>query len=579
MVYDVKTVPYLPNAMNICFTQSVTEYLQDVDFMFNTFVSNPSRSNTRESCNNIENTYEQRRGICFSEVNVHPWTNDDKASSMDDIKDDIDHLTQLLDILLPLSPQEKELKQRLETEITDEIRKKKKFTEIDELENQIQKEIESHYNKFDENELTYNFDNKKCNKSSWMSSREMIGLFCCGSEYPCKTVLRQLQLESRFESSRIQSTLANVKCLQLHHNTDLFKDISVALINSLCNQLTSLHIDDYTRLYQYLDGWKLLSNDFDNHDHDNSQSKINTLEKINDKLPAQNESWDLSNIEELCLVSTPEQYWLNLERPETHIWSKYIDSQRLPHLKRLRIKNSISNSNYNIFNDRKSNIDVIERISSTITNGLEMLQFQLNDLKYHDFIDDLGKMKYSNYEPKCVDPCQIIKFWQNVFTIETCKNNVKSKPFVLKLKFYADWILREGEIDIASVKNTFENLLNEVGLLFVNMNDRLNGDIILGLKILISVGEGPNDKYQTKPIVKMLEQCVNDIILGSSHDETKMVDVAVVSKTVARRHYATCTIIFKNKNKGKLSDNCDLCYADHKFEYQCWVCQSECWID
>ena len=123
------------------------------------------------------------------------------------------------------------MKQRLETEITDEMRKNNTLKEIEALENKIQKEVELHYNKFDENELSYNYNNNNNNNNnsnnsnnktkngrkhseSWISPREMISILGCEAEVPSSTLMEKLQFKSRIAPNRIRRTLVNVKCLQ-----------------------------------------------------------------------------------------------------------------------------------------------------------------------------------------------------------------------------------------------------------------------------------------------------------------------------------------------------------------------------
>ena len=77
-------------------------------------------------------------------------------------------------MLVPLSPQDYELQQRLKPEITDEMRKTKQSLEIEKLENKIQQEINVKYNTFDENELSNDNITKE-----WAANIEMIELCDC----------------------------------------------------------------------------------------------------------------------------------------------------------------------------------------------------------------------------------------------------------------------------------------------------------------------------------------------------------------------------------------------------------------
>ena len=91
----------------------------------------------------------------------------------------------VLQAIIPLSLQNVELKERLNREITDEMKNEKQEWEIEKIENKIKNEVELKYNTFDENEFNdvENDDelelemNERCRVDRWHSNLEMISIY------------------------------------------------------------------------------------------------------------------------------------------------------------------------------------------------------------------------------------------------------------------------------------------------------------------------------------------------------------------------------------------------------------------
>ena len=171
-----------------------------------------------------------------------------------------DHLTRgnidhFLQILAPLSPKETELRARLKSEITQEMRQVKQSWEIEKMKKQIVNEIDSKYSpKFDENELS-------CTSTSyndeWHSSLEMLSIvnplthrYIIDHDRNVNTYAQWGNYcEQQLDSKRICTSLSNlkglaIKMLQREEDFNIFTCIYQALLNSLTNQLRSLHIDN-----------------------------------------------------------------------------------------------------------------------------------------------------------------------------------------------------------------------------------------------------------------------------------------------------------------------------------------------
>ena len=158
-----------------------------------------------------------------------------KIASGETIEDDIDTIEQLLQMLIPLSPQNYELEQRLKTEITDKMRKTMKSNEIEQLENKIKQEIYVKYNTFDENKLS----NENNITKEWAANLEMIELCDC-----CDDLHRAIfyQLEDRLTQQQIVNSLKNLRALvflpsvEATIDSDCISLIGCRLLNYICNQ-------------------------------------------------------------------------------------------------------------------------------------------------------------------------------------------------------------------------------------------------------------------------------------------------------------------------------------------------------
>ena len=578
------------------------------------------------NCNNYNSKI---RSIKLNSLFIEPMTFDEDdrdlndPDRMRDYKEDFEIYGGLINALLPLSSQEKELKKRLKTEITDEMRKNKTLKEIDELENKIKQEIESHYNKFDENELTYdnNNNNNNNNNSYQKSAVEIIALRECDIMLPSREIAEKFQLKYRCESHRIETTLGNLKCLQIQSNQSefCFKMIT-SLLNNTANQLRSLHIDDYIELLQHRSyKWKFL--DIDPWDLDIATPKLNDQNDSNDNdnehnnntarlQEMQKESWYPVNIEELCFDNNRKisKYW----------WIKYINSKTFPHLKRVKIAVSINRQiddklGFKIGNLNASDGSInstIKKISSLISNGIELIHFCLKKFEYYDFIDNLylnsSKIEYVSLSRKCIDPCGIIQLWNKVLDhYGLDKSNDESSshdesrlnPFVLKLELNVQWNSLTPVFDpdmynklkSDKMQKKLISLMQQVGLLFININTRLQNDVMFAFKINFHVEKGMNNinhaSEYSDAIKWAIEQCLQNRVLLLS-GENKIIETSINQyellkdcESGIKEIVVVLGVVFKNKHKGISNNTCQLCYIDPQFEYQCCNCQSQPWME
>ena len=367
------------------------------------------------------------------------------------------------------------------------------------------------------------------------------------------------------------------------------------LLNNICNQLTSLHIGDYAALFWYgsemnNSKWKFL-------EYSKCSSYPCTKREMTEKetRDMKKQSWFPSNVKELCLFDAMEKWNLfNVPDKKTqHFWHESIKSQLFPNLRRLKIINDLDDKNIKLFgssdhecSDKLFRKITISNIISLIENGLESIDLTMGGLEYRDFVDELDddddKYKH-NQNRNPFDPKQIVSFFHEILDeIEVSIVNNK-RPFILKLSMDLCPIGRtdyESKVYTSVVsdkmKMNFSNLLNQVGLLFINLSHKFSHNVMFAFKIQFNFTGNWIRYYKTN-----LRSCIKDCHNSSNNkmlfnnDESKI----VFSKLDDSKSHLIVAFVFKNRNKGKLNDNCDNCFMDPKFDYQCLCCQSQPWIN
>ena len=324
------------------------------------------------------------------------------------------NIDKFLQIIIPLSPKQIELRDRLKLEITAEMRQSKESWEIEELEKQIENEIDCKYNpKFDENELTLcniNDDEFKTNcKYRWHSSIEMLTLRGCISASDYVEIIdtplgdycaEQLELQKLFNCNsngnisinRIKSSLINLRGLEIRiissdEKDGIFVLIASALLNNLTNQLRSLHIDNTIVAFV---GWKFIQNmhyyncysypdtkcDHDDHDDDGTCNC---------------QTWFPTNVEELCLSFVQSR---DKRVNRSNIFWHYVNKNTFPKLKRFKVTDIVNEILYEKVQDTQQIKILINNLNGLIENGLESLQFKLERLD----LRDLGTESYTCFE-------------------------------------------------------------------------------------------------------------------------------------------------------------------------------------
>ena len=519
---------------------------------------------------------------------------DDDPDYKEYFDEDINTIEELLQMLMPLSPQDHELQQRLKHEITDEMQKTKQVWEIEKLKKNIQNEIDLKYNKFDENELSdpNNMNNNKNknknnnnNNTQWASSLEMIELCCCCGIFP-DFVLESVR--NQLVEYRIVNSLKNLKALALRPKGDdslLTNLIGNTLLNYICNKLTSLHISDYTGLDAYVDQcqWKFLQ-----FSKCSSYPCTKRVMTETEKKEMNKQSWFPLNVKQLCLFDNTnisnERFIPNIP----HFWHESVNCQLFPNLRHLTIMNRLDNKNIKLFTNN-FNLNnsfgkkTISNISSLIKNGLQSLQLQIKDLEYRDFNAtlDINEYKYNKNRNR-FDPVLIISLFQHIFNhIEKPVNNNKY-PFILKVEMRVSSIETEiydsklgRGLQSKKLKSNFDNLLHQVGLLYTTLSQKIQHNIMFGFKIRFDFGGPSQEIYRYR-----LERCIDNIHnslnnkMFFSDDTSKIVNTTIGSRAPGR---VIAAFNFKNRNKGKMNDTCDNSYMEPKFEYQCRFCKSHRW--
>ena len=460
---------------------------------------------------------------------------------------DIDNFLQLI---IPLSPKEIELRKRLKTEISKEMKAAKQSWEIEKLEKQINNEINEKYDrKFDENELNaVGKDESKQNlKYQWNSQLEMLSLvdFDLREQEPDPNSSDQLwkYCTSQLNQKRIKETLINLQGLCLHGTIDwnypTIGPLSTALLNTLGNKLRSLHIDDGTfgSLEKH---WLFMKNNY-------PWASESTLE-----------SWHPSNVQELCLSKSPDA-------SNRHFWVK-INRRMFPKLKHLKIIDEVDdNFDEKCFGNGEK--------KGLVKNGLESFQLKLTGLDCRDF--DLESHIATNTDRHKRFPIKnILKSVGDMFSISTEREWTK-RSIIVKIEFEID--IPDGSNGNVSfhIPNGLKNISTQLLLIYSWLVKRYDR-VMFGFKLSFLAHED-DSSYDCRVLLNAITIYVNELFVENiifQNDHGRVVEKSITSKD---REMVVFAAMFKSRNKAETNISCPFSHMEPKFKYHCQNCRATPW--
>ena len=187
----------------------------------------------------------------------------------------------------------------------------------------------------------------------------MIELCDCSDDFH---PLIHVILEDHLTKEGIVNSLKNLRALAFLSSVETSIDgdcsnlVGSKLLNYICNQLTSLHIGDYSALFWYgkeENRWNFLRYAewtfyfyTEMHGREMTEKEKSEMYK---------ESWFPLNVKELCLFDAMDK-WDNhctsvntSEKQAQHIWHESVNSQLFPNLLRLKIINDLDYKNRKLF--------------------------------------------------------------------------------------------------------------------------------------------------------------------------------------------------------------------------------------
>ena len=477
---------------------------------------------------------------------------------------DVDNFLQ---IVVPLSPKEIELRQQLKQEVTDEMRKSIPLSQIEKLEKDIEDKINKKYDpKFDENELNQVENNSRKNlEYEWNSQLEMLSLvnldaYDADLEDSHRDQLR-LYCVSQLTPNRIQNTLTNLRGLCLYGMVDwdsiLIGPLSVALLNILANQLTSLHLDH--TLFSFLDDhWTFIRNNYPC-----------TKESLT-------QSWHPANVQELCLSSKfgyVDQFW------------KRVSSTMFPHLKHLKIVDGIFDRPHTmVFGSNAIHNAMTLNLSSLIVNGLESLQLKFIGMDCRDFDPNCNIATFSKRKNRVLIK-DILQSIRSVFSQSKNDQFKQQQSMIVKLEFEINIPDMRNMVNLSlNINNEFENLSMELLSIYswlAKQYDRF----MLGFKLNF-LAHRRDDTWVYRRTLCSIRNDIkrsikNHIIFENEHG--RVVETSITSeqdcidKSIYDKRRVAVAAMFKSWNKSETNMSCEFCHTEPKFKYHCHNCQAESW--
>ena len=526
--------------------------------------------------------------------------------------DDINFWKQFLDIIVPLSPKACELKERIDKEFKDASKIKNKTTdEIDLIKKQIKQEIDFKYNTFDANELNtfpiMNSNGEYKSNYKYASPITQLSFDNCNCDIATTNVMEFLNKE--LTQQRIQNGLANLKSLTLRRWNCYFGVVDnglvlfyAKLLNSISNQLESLHTTDDMNLFEQK--W-LFAQTVVNCD----KTSLSDSPRIEEQ---QRTTWYPANLTHLCLYSN------SYSSSTKHLWH-HVSAKTFHKLQHLTINNLMDAPNteiitqgleYNLhLSDSNNECNVIDNIASLVGNGLTSLQFRFRLLTKDNIVqqpkifwDDWG-LRHVVQQPENYS-CTIqtfLNFMSKVFErlsytyIEPISDNVdkkknylmqfkKSDHFALKMAFQVKVEITDDDcesgcnrIKLGCLRQELIYICKELCLLYSGMLHCFENYVMLCFKIEFQVSLNETDAGK---VMSVLDTIANKKSMLLSSDDTKAVDSSVKMTKYKRSDKATILfgVVIKSKNKGKANLSCPMGHCEPKFEFECKKCEHFPWL-
>ena len=508
-------------------------------------------------------------------------------------KADIDVFLQMI---IPQSPKDLELKHRLNNKITEDIKKKKQLWQIEEMKQNIKHDIDKKYKpKFDENELT--LKNSQKSHYQWHSSIEMLSfvdfdhLYNLEMDDPMSNHLKnELKLNNSQRIKNGLSTLQSLECkqlsiilrdeyfnpLSLYLTTDIY--IISAILNNTGYQLISLHVDNsMTQLWD----WNFIKNNY--------PCTKTSLQ----------ESWFPLNVQHLCWKQ-------NNTTDKEPFWYK-INSTMFPKLKHLKIIDDadsmatiLNNTNENKHERDLKKQEIVTNISSLVSNGLESLHIEVNRLSGIDFESSIhlnknkskNKNKKQNFRKIGVNIDQFLNLLSDIFNLKKRKRlknddgndkNKNQKPnkkqlLIVKIGLNAQFSREDVENDWFDAKNEeyFEKLCLQLLGIYSWMRQKYC-NAMFGFRLNVQIIDDVEFGFSNVQwlLNKMRYRFQDQLVFEK--DEARTVDK--VFKTNVEKCQAVFGAIIKNENLGQSNTSCQCCHMEPKYRYQCDDCRSVPWLD
>ena len=502
--------------------------------------------------------------------------------------------------------------------------------EIEKITNDVTKEIELKYDSIDHaEELCYNNENKVNN------GIEMLEFCDCDIflDYEQEAFIWDNYL--KYSQSRVVNALPNLKSLafsryqcvnsHVYENYDqFFALVSQAILNSIGNQLTSLHLCDS------IDIW---NDKF--HFYKTIQSRIINQCEIDQQYAKQyqNEPWYLKNVSTLCLKIQQRDEWDELLDGT----ATFINEWTFPSLNHLKII-CFDVDSENINGDEYQSPLLIENNSnnnqfswnSLVIKQLESLDLCFSKCAMDDFftVQDSSVQETDNQHDQYHDQSTLnnssrigtylnalqLKISQNILNVETMKSIRKGKRFILKLHFKID--LSQYLKPAVSLADIVGEMNNDI---FVTMKNDLTGlckllcqsfdNTMFGFKITfyshswlckLTEGELAMAKFVLLDTIVEHMGSLCDIICESTFFKSVCADneansnkgvlqgdglkfQASVKEYVASNNrfdivFAMVLNKWGKKTNGNPLNNIDG-YCEPRFEYSCNFCETEPWLE
>ena len=523
--------------------------------------------------------------ICMKRISINTYCEGFERLKRIDLIDcwisydevDRDGIDNFLQLIVPLSPKEIELRKRLKTEISNEMKESKESKQIETLEQKIKDEINEKYKpKFDENDLNLiDKDEDKNEKYEWHSQLEMLSLVGFDEDGDGPRITNSDELwdycTSQVNPNRIKQRLINLQGLCLHGKIDwsnpAIGPLSSTILNTLGNQLRSLHIDDGA--LKSLGHWSFVWNNYPC-----------TKESIE-------ESWHPSNAQELCLSKSPNVSC-------KHFWFR-INSNMFPKLKHLKIIDKVDTDfQKKCFGGGDAHVN--RNLSSLVDNGLKSFQIKFTGLDCRDFDPDCNIVTNADRD-KRVSMKDLLRFIQNIFVKEgdaaagddndnddECTKRIRS--IIVKIEIEIDipdcrkW---DDDIDIPfSSQIGLANISIELLLIYSWLIKRYDR-VMLGFKLTF-LGSKEDRTWNCCKFLRSIRESMvrslkKDIIFHNEHGRVVETSITPLNTCYVRdqRRISAFAAVFKSRNKTQKNISCEFSHMEPKYKYQCQNCQVTPW--